>query len=126
LNARVFQIADALHRVANAVDDLDHCNFIAPAIARAGTIQVAVSTSGNSPALAKQLRDIIQTEILNESVARLNQFLGEWRPEVKRKIHTYHARQHFWERVLASDVSNLIEQNDIEQANERIRKMLCA
>jgi siroheme synthase-like protein len=124
LNATVFKIADALHRVANAVDDLEHCNFIAPAIARTGTIQVAVSTSGNSPALAKQLRDKIQIEILDENVARLNNFLGAWRPEVKQKIQTYQARQIFWESVLASEVPNLIEQDDIEGANKQIGHLL--
>ena len=61
LNAQVYQLANAQQRVANAVDDLDNCNFIAPAIARQGELQVAISTAGKSPALAKQIRDRIQS-----------------------------------------------------------------
>ena len=36
VNARIYRLADQANRVANAVDDLDHCNFIAPAVAQAG------------------------------------------------------------------------------------------
>src|SRR5262245_51247241 len=34
LNARVYRLADGQLRLANAVDDTDNCNFIAPAVAR--------------------------------------------------------------------------------------------
>src|SRR5207249_9594 len=51
-NARVWAEAEREGVLLNAVDDLDHCSFIAPAIHREGDITVAVSTSGKSPALA--------------------------------------------------------------------------
>lgn len=108
LNAHVYKLANARQRIANAVDDLENCNFIAPAVARRGPLQVAVSTSGTSPALAKQLRDHIQDVLLTEDAARLAEFLGAWRPAVKSVIPTYSRRQAFWEGVIESCVPELL------------------
>src|ERR1041385_112770 len=44
--------AEQLGVPLNAVDDIEHCTFIAPAVHREGDITVAVSTAGKSPALA--------------------------------------------------------------------------
>jgi uroporphyrin-III C-methyltransferase/precorrin-2 dehydrogenase/sirohydrochlorin ferrochelatase len=124
LNARVYQLANAQQRIANAVDDLDNCNFIAPAIARNGALQMAVSTSGASPALAKQMRDHIQRELLTDANAQLAHLLGRWRPAVKRRIATYPLRQSFWEGVLASDVPALVAQGDLRAAHLSVLRQL--
>jgi siroheme synthase-like protein len=124
LNARVYQLANAQQRVANAVDDLDNCNFIAPAIARQGELQVAISTAGKSPALAKQIRDRVQDEILTEETAHLADFLGSWRPEVKRWLPTYQRRQAFWEGVLESCVPGLLADGDEATAQETMREFI--
>jgi uroporphyrin-III C-methyltransferase/precorrin-2 dehydrogenase/sirohydrochlorin ferrochelatase len=124
LNAHVYQLADERRVVANAVDDLDHCNFIAPAVAQAGALQVAVSTSGKSPALAKQLRDRIQHELLTDEAATLAGFLGRWRPEVKQHIDTYQRRQSFWEGVLEGCTPALLAEGDDAGADEVIRECL--
>ena len=124
LNARVYQLANAQQRVANAVDDLDNCNFIAPAIARQGELQVAISTAGKSPALAKRIRDRIQAEILTEETSALADFLGSWRPEVKRWLPTYQRRQAFWEGVLESCVPGLLADGCKAHAEETLREFL--
>ena len=124
LNAQVYQLANGQQRIANAVDDLDNCNFIAPAIAQAGAIQVAVSTSGKSPALAKQLRDHIQHELLTPANARLAHLLGGWRPKVKRTLPTYQVRMAFWEGVLASDVPSLVAQGEVKAAHLSVWRQL--
>jgi siroheme synthase-like protein len=124
LNARIYRLADRQGRVANAVDDLDHCNFIAPAIAREGVVQVAVSTAGTSPALAKQIRDRVQHEVLSPQVGRLAEFLGGWRPEVKRHIDTYERRQTLWEGVLEGCVPQLLVDGQRTHADEVMREYL--
>lgn len=124
LNAFVYQLANRQHRVANAVDDLDNCNFIAPAIANSGAVQVAVSTAGKSPALAKQLRDRIQQDLLKPEIAGLADFLGQWRPEVKRQLPTYQLRQTFWENVLASVVPELLAEGLPAEAEHAMEELL--
>jgi precorrin-2 dehydrogenase/sirohydrochlorin ferrochelatase len=55
-NARVYQEAEARGILCNAVDDPAHCHFYFPALVRRGPLQIAISTSGHSPALAQRLR----------------------------------------------------------------------
>jgi siroheme synthase-like protein len=124
LNARVYRLANAQQRVANAVDDLDNCNFIAPAIARRGALQVAVSTSGASPVLAKQIRDRIEHELLTEEAAELADFLGSWRPAVKEALPTYQRRQALWEGVLESCLPALLTAGERARASEVMRECL--
>jgi siroheme synthase-like protein len=108
VNAAVYACADRVGVFANAVDDLDHCSFIAPAVARRGQLQVAVSTAGSSPALAKRIRDRIATDVLGEEEAALAELVGAWRPRVKTALAGYNRRQRFWEGVLESCVPELV------------------
>ena len=55
-NARVFADAEMEHIFCNAVDDVSHCSCYASAVVRRGPLQIAISTAGNSPALAQRLR----------------------------------------------------------------------
>ena len=56
VNAAVRAEAEKLGILCNAVDDPEHCNFYYPAIVRRGPLQIAISTAGQSPALAQRLR----------------------------------------------------------------------
>ena len=124
LNARIYRRADAAGLVANAVDDLDNCAFIAPAIARSGPVQVAVSTAGTSPALAKQIRDRVAQEVLTPGTAHLATFLGRWRPEVRRHVDTYERRQALWEGVLEGCVPSLLATGDDAAADAAMHACL--
>jgi precorrin-2 dehydrogenase/sirohydrochlorin ferrochelatase len=70
VNRAVFAEATATGVLCNAVDDPPFCDFYFPSVVRRGDLQVAISTAGNSPALAQQLR-----KELNEQLP-LN--LGDW------------------------------------------------
>lgn len=57
---RVDEATAALARrcrvLVNVVDRGDHCDFIMPSVLRRGELQIAVSTGGRSPALAREIR----------------------------------------------------------------------
>lgn len=55
-NEAVFGACVARGVLCNSVDDPEHCDFIYPAVARRGPLQIAISTGGRSPALAARLR----------------------------------------------------------------------
>jgi uroporphyrin-III C-methyltransferase/precorrin-2 dehydrogenase/sirohydrochlorin ferrochelatase len=118
-NAQVWAEAEREGVLLNAMDDLDHCSFIAPAIHREGDITVAVSTSGKSPALAARLRQRV-ARLVGPAEARLCGLLGELRPELAARIPDAHARTALWYRIVDSDVIEFVRRGDLEGAGERI------
>lgn len=56
INAAVFRAGQLRGVLCNVVDDPRHCDFIYPAVVRRGSLQIAISTGGRSPALAARLR----------------------------------------------------------------------
>lgn len=77
-NARVFAEADAQYIFCNAVDDIAHCSCYASAVVRRGPLQIAISTGGNSPALAQRLRKQFEEQFGQEYGPWVEQ-LGEAR-----------------------------------------------
>ena len=61
VNRRIFEEANEKGVMLNAVDDPPHCSFIAPSIVRRGPVTLAISTGGASPALARKLRESLQS-----------------------------------------------------------------
>jgi precorrin-2 dehydrogenase / sirohydrochlorin ferrochelatase len=56
----VQQEADRENILLNVADVPDRCSFILPSILSRGELTVSVSTGGNSPALAKQMREKLE------------------------------------------------------------------
>jgi len=76
VNRAVYVEANARGVLCNAVDDPPFCDFYFPSIVRRGELQIAISTAGESPALAQRLRKEIN--------AALPLDLGEWLMELGR------------------------------------------
>lgn len=62
VNERVSADAKRLGKLVNVCDSLEACSFIVPATLRKGPLQVAISTSGSHPAVAKRLREALETD----------------------------------------------------------------
>src|SRR5712692_8400204 len=62
VNELVFCEADARGILCNAVDDIEHCHFYYGSVVQRGDLQIAISTNGKSPALAKRLRQELETQ----------------------------------------------------------------
>lgn len=70
VNRLVFLESQRRGVLCNSVDDPPNCDFYFPSIIRRGDLQVAISTAGESPALAQRLR----LELEQSLDARL----GDW------------------------------------------------
>jgi precorrin-2 dehydrogenase / sirohydrochlorin ferrochelatase len=62
LNQRVYDEAQRRGVLCNVVDVPDLCDFFYPAIVRRGDLQIAVSTSGQSPSLAQKIRQQLEQQ----------------------------------------------------------------
>ncbi|HVJ07634.1 MAG TPA: bifunctional precorrin-2 dehydrogenase/sirohydrochlorin ferrochelatase [Acidisarcina sp.] len=70
VNQVVYRSAVERGILCNAVDDPPHCDFYFGSVVRRGDLQIAISTAGESPALAQRLRREIDEQ--------LPQDLGPW------------------------------------------------
>jgi precorrin-2 dehydrogenase len=62
LNERVYHEAQRRRVLCNVVDVPDLCDFFYPAVVRRGDLQIAVSTAGQSPSLAQQIRQQLEKQ----------------------------------------------------------------
>ncbi|MBI3329226.1 MAG: bifunctional precorrin-2 dehydrogenase/sirohydrochlorin ferrochelatase [Nitrospinae bacterium] len=99
VNAAVCEAARRQGIWVNIVDTPDACDFIAPAVVRRGALQIAISTGGKSPTLAKQIR--IQLEQLyGPEYAELLTWLGEQRKRIRRLAVDAATRKAFHEQLV--------------------------
>lgn len=104
VNEKVHRDAEARRMLCNVADVPDLCNFILPAVHREGSIAVAVSTGGASPALAKRLRSQIAALVRPEH-AELAEELRALRPAVKAQFATYEERRDHFEELVTERLS---------------------
>ena len=62
LNADIYREAQRRGVLCNVVDVPELCDFYYPAVVRRGDLQIAISTNGQSPALAKRLREQLERQ----------------------------------------------------------------
>ena len=91
VDGAVYEDAEGAGVLVNAADDPAHCNFYLPAVHRAGSVSVAVSTGGRSPALASWLRSRIAT-LIGADVALLAERVGAVRDELRARGLTSEGR----------------------------------
>jgi precorrin-2 dehydrogenase/sirohydrochlorin ferrochelatase len=92
--------AEAIGALVNIADDREHSTFLVPASFARGDLQVAVSTSGASPALARNLRRRLQALLGREYEAQLR-FLREARAEVLKSVPRQKERARVFRRLVA-------------------------
>lgn len=124
VNAAVFEEAEEENVLVNAVDDVEHCTFTAPAILRNGDLLVAVSTEGKAPALAVRIRDRLREAYGGEEYARLLELAGGLRDEVLGTGRPFRERADAWYRLVDSEVVDLLRSGRAEEARVLARECL--
>jgi uroporphyrin-III C-methyltransferase len=87
VNTAVYREATERGIFCNSVDDIPNCDFFFGSVVARGELQIAISTAGESPALAQRLRREIDEQ--------LPQDLGPWLAEIgelRREILATHPR----------------------------------
>jgi uroporphyrin-III C-methyltransferase/precorrin-2 dehydrogenase/sirohydrochlorin ferrochelatase len=120
-NAVVAQDARAAGRLVNAVDDVPNCDFIAMSIVKKGELQVAISTGGGSPAMARWMREELE-RLLPDELGALLDALAEIRLELKATGHI--PPYDVWRRAMTPAVLDLLKAGRHEEARDALRAAL--
>ncbi len=108
LHERIFDEATQRGVLCNIVDVPPLCDFYYPAVVQRGALQIAISTSGQSPALAQRLRKQLEDQFGPEYEEWLAQ-LGEARdklhstkmdPKERKRLLHEHASEKAFEAFL--------------------------
>ncbi len=81
VNRAVFLAAQGHNLLCNSVDDPPNCDYYFASIVQRGPLQIAISTAGESPALAQRLRREIDAQ-LSDDMAQWVEELGSLRREI--------------------------------------------
>lgn len=81
VNEQIFHEAQERGILCNVVDVPEQCDFFYPAVVRRGDLQIAISTSGQSPSLAQKLRQQLERQV-GPGYASWVRELGETRRRV--------------------------------------------
>lgn len=109
--------------LVNTLDNVPHCDFIAPAIVRRGDLTVAISTGGKAPVMAVRLRQKLEKELGPEH-ARFLELAGMLRAPLARLWPDFETRRALWYRLIDSDVIHLLRRGNESAALARIKEIL--
>jgi len=119
----IWQEALARNVLINTLDDVPHCQFIAPSIVRRGDLTIAISTGGKAPVLAVRLRQWLESQ-LGDEYGRFLSLAGSVRTALARRWPDFATRRELWYRLVDSDVLDLLRQGDEPAAVGRFRTIL--
>jgi uroporphyrin-III C-methyltransferase/precorrin-2 dehydrogenase/sirohydrochlorin ferrochelatase len=112
---RVWRDARAERALVNTADRPELCDFFSPALVRRGALQLAVSTSGESPYLAGALRERLERSV-GEEWGQLAAMIGTVRRRLRRRAASPSHQRRAYRRLLQPDVRRALRHGRYEEA----------
>ncbi len=125
VNRQVSELARARQLPVNVVDNPELCSFIVPSIIDRSPVQIAVSTGGASPVLARLLRTRLES-VIPSTYGRLASMVDGFRDKVKARFSDVNARRNFWEQVLEGKIAELVFAGKDDEAEAELEKAVAA
>ena len=123
LNRQISNDADRLNTLCNIADRPEVCNFILPSIVQRDDLVITISTSGKSPALAKNLRKMLENQFGNE-YGEFLRLMGAIRKRLLSQAHEPEAHKHLFEKLISSELIGLIREKRKEDIDTLLFKIL--
>jgi len=121
VNRQVARDGEAANVFVNSADDPSNCAFILPSVVTRGDLQIAVSTNGRSPAMARWARRHLET-LFTDVHARTLDLLSEVRDEVRASLGTSEVSG--WDELIDDDLFDLVAAGRHDAALHHLRSGL--
>jgi len=112
VNATVAREAEARRIWVNVVDDAPRCTFQVPARIERGPLQVAISSRGEAPMLARWLRETLETD-LDPALGTLAEWLGGRRKALRARFPDTARRRQIIESLIRGPAADALRTGDI-------------
>jgi precorrin-2 dehydrogenase/sirohydrochlorin ferrochelatase len=122
VNHRVSEDSRSRNIPVNIVDDPSRCDFIVPAVVNRGALTIAISTGGKSPALAKKIREDLESRFGSEYDLLLA-VMGAIRDEVIARGGSSDANRALFEAVLNSQILDSIGKKDWDRVTSIVKEL---
>ena len=121
LNRTIIKAAEGMRCYSYSVDDPDNSDFAYPAVVNLhDTVQIAISTGGKSPMMAKKIRlkaEPLLRDIIKKEVALQVQLQGRLRKRVQAKFDAFDKRKIFLQSLLDDKgINSLLSQGRLDDA----------
>ena len=123
LNRRIARDAEKRGLLCNVVDYPQEGNFILPGLIQRGALTLAISTSGKSPALARQIREDLEQRYGAE-YAEFLEIMGAVRSRLLRQSQDSRANKEKFDRLVKSELLELVRRRDFETVDSILQKVL--
>ena len=123
VNSQIASQAKERGLLTNAVDQPGDCNFIMPSIVQRGDLQIAISTAGKSPALAKRIRKEMEATFGPE-YASLIELMGLLRTKLLARGNLSSENRVMFEKLVNSDLLELIKKGDVQVVKNTLKSIL--
>lgn len=123
VNQQVAAAAAQAHVFANIVDDAELSSVHMPARVQRGDLQIAISSGGGAPMVARMLRRQLETW-LDDSWGGLTALLSRQRHLLRARLPDPAARRRFLDRLLQGALPRLLRQQRTDEAERLLRDTL--
>ncbi len=120
LNKKISAHAPAL---VNAVDMPDLCNFIVPSVVRRGHLNIAISTSGVSPFLSKNIRMELE-KIYTDDFNRYLSFLKDFRKKIFQLQINKKSRERILKNAGSKESIKILRGKGLNELKDKLVKVL--
>ncbi|TYT26252.1 siroheme synthase [Luteimonas viscosa] len=122
-NAALAAQATARRTLANVVDDARLSSFQVPAVIDRAPLQLAISSGGAAPMLARRLRERLEIE-LDPSLGALAGLFARHRDVIRERLPDLNRRRRWFDAVIDGAVPALLRAGRAEEAERAFAAML--
>lgn len=111
VNRAVAQAAEARRLFVNVVDDAELSSYQVPSVVQRGPLQIAISSAGAAPMLARHIREQLEIQF-DEAYGALTELLARRRQSIRRYLPVLAQRRRWFEKFLAGPALTFLRRQD--------------